>query len=288
MRKGLYEKFRKGAIRCLACANKCVLLEGKTGICRVRKNDGGELNLLVDGKVVAEHVDPIEKKPLYHFLPGTKVYSISCVGCNFRCAWCQNFDISQATEIIGKSRTPSEIVEAALRHGCESIAYTYTEPTIWAEFVYEVSKLAKKNSLKNVWVTNGYFSKECLKLFAKEKLIDAMNIDLKSFREEVYRKYCGARLAPVLDSMKRVVEQKIHLEITTLLIPGINDSEKELKEIARFIFSLDGKGEVPWHISRFFPMYKMLDRPITPLKTLKKAEEIGRKVGLKYIYIGNV
>lgn len=288
MRKGLYEKFGKGAIRCLACANKCVLPEGKTGICRVRKNDGGELNLLVNGKVVAEHVDPIEKKPLYHFLPGTKVYSISCVGCNFRCAWCQNFDISQATEIIGRSRTPSEIVESALRHGCESIAYTYTEPTIWAEFVYEVSKLAKKNSLKNVWVTNGYFSKECLKLFAKEKLIDAMNIDLKSFREEVYRKYCGARLAPVLDSMKRVVEQKIHLEITTLLIPGINDSEKELKEIARFIFSLDGKGEVPWHISRFFPMYKMLDRPITPLKTLKKAEEIGRKVGLKYIYIGNV
>lgn len=279
----------KNSVRCLACAHKCLIAEGKTGICGVRKNINRKLYLLIYGQIIAEHIDPIEKKPLYHFLPGTISYSIGTVGCNFKCDWCQNFNISQAPKkriIVGEKRTPEQIVKNAIENNCKSIAYTYNEPAIWSEFIKKTSALAKKSGLKNILVTNGYFSEESLNYL--NKLIDAANVDLKSFKEETYQKYCGAKLEPILKTIKKMHEQKIHIEITTLLIPKINDSEKELKEIAKFIYSIDSKGEIPWHISRFFPMYKMFDKEITPIETLKKAEKIGREAGLKFIHVGNV
>jgi pyruvate formate lyase activating enzyme len=284
-----FKKLEGKKVQCIACNHYCKISEGKTGICRVRKNIGGELFLLVYGLPIAVHVDPIEKKPLYHFLPGSKAFSIGTVGCNFRCDWCQNFDITLEWKTIsGISMTPKKIISEAISTGCKSIAYTYNEPAIFAEFVKDCSILAKKKNLKNIWVTNGYFSKECLDYFSEDKLIDAMNIDLKSFSEETYQKYCGAKLKPVLDSIKYAYKKGIHLEITTLIIPNVNDGEKELREIAKFIFSVDKKGEIPWHISRFFPMYKMADRNQTPIETLKIAEKIGKQEGLKYVHVGNV
>jgi len=293
MKKAVLYKKEKNFLRCLACNHKCVIGEEKFGICGVRKNIGGVLYLLTYGKVSSENIDPIEKKPLYHFLPCTFTYSIGGVGCNFKCPWCQNFEISQIkteNEIFGEEKTPKEIVNSALKNKCPSISYTYNEPTIWAEFVYDISKIAKKNNLKNIWVTNGYFSEECLDLFTKEKLIDAMNIDLKSFSKKTYKDYCGAKLEKVLNSIKKAFENGIHIELTTLIIPKINDSEKKLRKIAKFIFSLDKKGNIPWHISRFFPMYRFYDEKhfITPLETLRKAEKIGKEEGLKYIHLGNV
>ena len=293
MKECFLSKKEKNYLRCLACNHKCLIKEGKTGICGIRKNIDEKLFLLTYGKVSSEHIDPIEKKPLYRFLPKTFTYSIGGVGCNFKCPWCQNFEISQApkeSEIFGEKRTPKEIVEDAIKYKCPSISYTYNEPTIWAEFVYDISKLAKKKGLKNIWVTNGYFSEECLKLFTKEKLIDAMNIDLKAFKKETYEEYCGANLDKLLNSIKKAFKEKIHIEITTLIIPELNDSEEELRSIAKFIFSLDKKGNVPWHISRFFPMYKFYDGKhyITPLETLKKAQKIGKEEGLNFVYLGNV
>ncbi len=291
MEKAIFYKKEENFVKCFACNHKCSISEGKKGFCGVRKNIDGDLFLLTYGKVSAEHIDPIEKKPLYHFLPGSFSYSIGGFGCNFLCPWCQNFEISQCKKsFCVKKRKPEEIVKSALEYSCPSISYTYNEPSIWAEFVYDISKLAKKNNLKNVWVTNGYFSEEVLNFFMKEKLIDAMNIDLKAFKKETYEKYCGANLKKILNSIKKAHKKKIHIEITSLIIPNLNDSEKELKEMAKFIFSLDKRGEVPWHISRFFPMYKFCDEKyfITPLEKLKKAEDIGKNEGLKYIYLGNV
>lgn len=289
----LFKKEKGGGVRCLACSHKCLISEGKTGICGVRQNKKGELYLLVYGRVVAEHVDPIEKKPLYHFMPGTTAYSIGTVGCNFRCLWCQNADISQAAKgkrarIFGDERTAGQIIEGALANRCKSIAYTYNEPAIWIEFVKDIAKLAKKKGLKNLLVTNGYFTKESFDYLAVEKLIDAANIDLKSFSDATYRKFCGAKLQPVLDNIKRFYGAGIHIELTTLIVPGINDSEVELKKIAKFIFNLDKKGNIPWHISRFFPMYKMKGKHITPYETLKRAYDTGIKAGLNYVHLGNV
>ncbi len=281
----LYKKEKNG-VRCLACSNKCFIENGKTGICGVRKNIRGKLYLLVYGKVVSMNVDAIEKKPLYHFLPGTKSFSIGTVGCNFRCDWCQNFDISQVSKqggIFGEDMTPEQIVEKAIKTGCKSISYTYNEPTIFIEFVKDVAKIAKKKGLKNVLVTNGYLSKENFNYICD--YIDAMSIDLKSFKNEVYKKYCGGRLKPVLDTIKRAYKKGIWIEVTTLVIPKLNDSEKELEKISKFIASIDKN--IPWHISRFFPAYKMLDRQITPIESLEKAYKIGKKY-LKEIHIGNV
>lgn len=285
----LYKKVpgKNKKVQCLACAHKCLISEGRTGICGIRKNENGKLILLVYALPVSVNVDPIEKKPLYHFLPGTKSFSFGTVGCNFRCSWCQNFDISQMKEIQGYKISPEQIVEQAIKTGCKSISYTYNEPSIFIEFVHDVAVLAKKKQLKNILVTNGYMSKEAFDYLNKEKLIDAMNIDLKSFSNETYMKYCGAKLKPVLDTIKRAVKNKIHVEITTLIVPEVNDNEKELEKIARFIFSLDKKGNIPWHISRFFPMYKMSDKEQTEIKILENAEFIGKKY-LKYVYVGNV
>lgn len=280
--------------QCQTCNHRCRIAPYKRGICGVRENQKGKLYLLVYGRVIAENADPIEKKPLYHFLPGTKSLSIATVGCNFRCLWCQNDDISQCpkddtnrTEIasqLGVEMEPQEIVDHALQAKCPSISYTYTEPTIFLEFALDTMKLAKKAGLKNIWVSNGYMTKETLDLISP--YLDAINIDLKGFSNENYLKYSGAKLQPVLDNIKEVHKRKIHLEVTTLLIPGVNDEEDEIRRIAKFLATISKN--IPWHISRFFPAYKMANTPVTPIETLKLAEKIGKSAGLKYVHLGNV
>jgi len=281
-----WEKLPKDAIRCGLCNHFCHIQEGLIGACGVRQNKNGKLYSLNYGKLVAANIDPVEKKPLYHFLPGTQIFSISTVGCNFRCLFCQNWDISQAAkppqrEIFGESYTPKEIVAAAIKNNCPSIAYTYTEPTIFFEFAYDCCRLAKKKGLKNVFVTNGYMSKDALKMISP--YLDAANIDLKSFSPEFYRRVSGGQLEPVLENIKLAYKLGIFIELTTLVIPGQNDSDKELTQIAQFIAQLNPK--IPWHISRFHPMYKMDDLPPTPTKTLKTAYEAGKKAGLKFVYV---
>jgi pyruvate formate lyase activating enzyme len=284
-----YEKLEDGKVNCSLCSHRCSITESKRGICGVRENRDGKLYSLVYGKLVASAVDPIEKKPLFNFLPGSKSYSIATVGCNFRCGNCQNFDIAQLPKerniIVGRDMPPETVVSDAKQNNCASIAYTYSEPTIFFEYAYDVAKLANKEGIKNVFVTNGYITKEPL-----EKIVpylDAANIDLKSFSDDFYRKNCGARLQPVLDSIKLYKKLGIWTEITTLIIPSMNDSEDELRKIAEFIKNEAGE-ETPWHISRFHPMYKLIDLPRTPVDTLRRAREIGLEAGLKYVYEGNV
>jgi len=279
-------------VQCHACNHRCVIAQGKRGICGVRENHDGKLYSLVYGKIIAEHIDPIEKKPLYHFMPGTFSLSIATVGCNFRCLHCQNADISQISKerpedvkILGEDIKPEKIVQDALDNKCPSISYTYTEPTIFVEFALDCMKLAKENDLRNVWVSNGYMTKDTLDLVGE--YLDATNIDLKAFTEEFYQEVCGARLKPVLENLIEIKKRRIWLEITTLIIPGKNDSEKELKQIAEFIKNEVGD-DTPWHVSRFFPYYKMKDVPPTPIEKVYEAVEIGKKAGLKYVYPGNV
>lgn len=278
----------ESGVKCNLCPHECNIPEEKTGICGVRKNIKGKLYSLVYGKVICKAIDPIEKKPLFHFYPGKKVFSIGTVGCNLRCQWCQNYDISQFAretgKVIGKEIGPEEIVKEAKELDCEMIAYTYNEPTIFYEMVYDTSKIAKKVGLKNIWVTNGYINKEALKKISS--FIDAANIDLKSFSNETYLKLCGARLDPVLETIKMMHEKGIWIEITTLVIPNVNDSGKELKEIASFIASIDNN--IPWHVSAFHPDYKMVDKEVTPIHVLEKAKRIGNEAGLKYVYCGNI
>lgn len=286
----LFKKLEMQKVKCLACAHYCQIAPSKFGICGTRQNLNGELISHVYGKVAAIHIDPIEKKPLFHFLPETEILSFGTLGCNFRCGWCQNFDISQDTKqkqkpkFWGKDFSPKEIVKLALDNNTPSIAYTYNEPAIFIEFAHDTAKLAHEKGLKNVFVTNGYLSKESFEYMGH--YLDAANVDLKSFDDKVYGRYCGAKLQPVLDTIKRMHQAKIHIEITTLLIPVINDSSANLKKIATFIADLDKN--IPWHLSRFFPAYKIHDTPPTPLATLKHAGQIGRAAGLKHIYIGNV
>ncbi len=278
----LYKSLKGDLIQCFACNHRCIVEESDMGICGVRKNIKGKLYLLVYGIIASENIDPIEKKPLFHFLPHTKTYSIGTIGCNFKCGFCQNYRISQVKEIIGKEISAQEVVNRALKSGCKSISYTYNEPTIFAEFVKEVAVLARKKGLKNILVTNGYMTKECIDFLGD--YIDAMNIDLKSLNENFYKKICKSRLSPVLETIKYAYKKGIHIEITTLIIPEENDSENELKEIVKFISGISR--EIPWHISRFFPMYKMKDKDLTHIDSLNRAEEIGKKY-LKYVYIGN-
>ncbi len=282
----LYLKQEGKKVRCLACAHKCFISLDKMGICGVRKNVNGKLMLLVYGKVSSMNIDPIEKKPLYHFFPGSYTFSIGTVGCNFRCDFCQNFDISQASKsgnIFGEEISPQKVVMAAVKMNCKSIAYTYNDPAIFLEFVCDCAKIAHTHGLKNILVTNGYFSVESFDYI--KDYIDAANIDLKSIKESFYDKYCGGNIKPVLDTIKRFHKAGIHIEITTLVIPGLNDSSIEFENIAKFIASVDRK--IPWHISRFFPRHKMQGKEITPVETLRKAEKIGLKY-LEHVYVGNV
>ena len=281
-----YKKLKKDNVQCVLCPNFCLLKNEEIGKCRVRKNMGGKLFSFSYGKPVSINIDPMSKKPLYHFLKGSFTFSIGMPGCNLSCAWCQNWDLTQRDieEFKIDLVSPEKLVEEAINSQCPSISYTYSEPFISYEYVFEIAKLARKKGLKNILITNGYVNSEPFEKIAK--YIDAMNIDLKTFQESTYKKYCGGKLRPILDTIKLAYKKGIHIEITTLVIPGINDSEKELKEIAIFIVSIDKN--IPWHISRFFPMHKLKDKNITPLETLKKAEKIGLDSGLKFVHVGNV
>ncbi|MCD6284867.1 MAG: AmmeMemoRadiSam system radical SAM enzyme [Anaerolineae bacterium] len=284
----LYERLPEGKVRCGLCAHRCVISDGKKGVCQVRENRGGTLYTLVYGRAITQHVDPVEKKPLLHFYPGSRAYSIATVGCNFRCRWCQNWDISQMVRerhlVSGEEASPEYIVSTAEKSGCHSIAYTYTEPTIFFEYAYDTARLAHEAGLANIYVTNGYMTEEMLETF--HPYLDAANVDLKAFRDETYRRYVGARLQPVLDTMKVMKRLGIWLEVTTLVIPDINDDDGELKDAADFVANELGV-ETPWHISRFFPAYQMNDVPPTPVETLRRAREIGLEAGLRYVYVGN-
>lgn len=287
----IYEKLENSAVRCAVCNHRCTIHEGRKGICGVRENKQGKLYALNYGKTIAMNVDPIEKKPLYHFMPGTRTYSMASAGCNFHCLWCQNWQISQVggrscvDEKAAEDVSPEEHVQRAVSLGCPSISYTYSEPTMFVEYALDIMKLAKKRGLKNIWVTNGYMTRETLNLIAP--FLDAANVDFKGPQQGVYEKYCGGKAEYVMETMKSLYLEEIHDEVTTLIIPGVNDKYEQLKDIAEFIVEeLDEF--VPWHISRFHPSWKMMDTPITPIETLKMAEEIGKKAGLKYIHMGNV
>ncbi len=285
----LYEKLDGGRVRCHLCAHRCKIADGETGICGVRQNRQGVLYSLVYARPISQAVDPIEKKPLFHFYPGTTSYSVATVGCNFRCRFCQNADISQMPRdqgrIVGRHVPPEDIVEDALATGCRSISYTYTEPTVFFEYTRDIAVLARQAGLANNYVTNGYMTAEMLETFFP--YLDAANVDLKAFRDEFYRQQCGARLQPVLDSLRLMKQQGIWVEVTTLVIPGLNDDPGELRDLAGFIAQELGV-ETPWHVSRFHPMYKMLDRGSTPVQTLERAWAIGKEAGLRYVYVGNV
>jgi len=281
-----YNKLEENKIKCKLCNHFCVISEGKRGICRVRENRRGKLYSLVYGYAAADNIDPIEKKPLFHFYPGSSSYSVSTVGCNFSCLHCQNWSISQVDsgEIFGREISPKKIVNNAIAGRCKSIAYTYTEPTVFYEYAYDIAKLAHKTGLKNIFVTNGYISRDALTEFSP--YLDGANIDLKSMRNSFYKKICNAKLTPVLDNIKLYYNLDIWIEITTLIIPGYNDDSEELKKIAEFIRSIDA--DIPWHVTAFHPTYKLTNAPSTQVKTLRKAVEIGKKTGLNYVYQGNV
>ncbi len=284
----LYGRAEGGKVDCRLCSFRCHIAEGKSGICGVRENRGGVLYSLVYGKLIAEHIDPVEKKPLFHFQPGSSSYSIATVGCNFRCLHCQNFEISQMPkgrgEILGADAKPDEIVLEAMESGCSSISYTYTEPTIFFEFAYDVGVEARAMGLKNIFVTNGYMTRECLD--EARGMLDAANVDIKAFSEDFYKKVCGARLAPVLESIEYMRSIGVWVEVTTLIIPTLNDSDDELRGIARWIYRTDKA--MPWHISAFHPTYKLTGIERTPASTLERARKIGLEEGLRYVYTGNI
>jgi pyruvate formate lyase activating enzyme len=285
----LYEKLEKGRLRCNLCAHRCVISDGKFGVCKVRANEDNKLYTLVYGRAISQHVDPVEKKPLYHFYPGSSAYSIATPGCNFRCQWCQNWEIAHMPRergvIAGRKVSPEEVVADARATHSRSIAYTYTEPTIFFEYTYDIAQLAHEASIANIYVTNGYMTPEMLETIYPN--LDAANVDLKAFREKTYHRYVGAALQPVLESMKLMKSQGVWLEVTTLLVPDLNDDPQELRDAAQFIAQELGP-DTPWHISRFFPQYKMNDRPPTPVASLQRAQQIGLEAGLHFVYMGNV
>lgn len=291
----LFKKVDGDYSRCLICAHKCRIKDGKTGVCKTIINKGGILYSINYGVLVARSIDPIEKKPLFHFLPSSDSYSIASPGCNFRCLGCQNADISQTYRDENyesyadyfkslEKTSPEEVVDSAVKSGCKSISFTYTDPAVFFDYSLDVMRFAREKGLKSVFVTNGYYTKESIE--ETNGLLDAANIDIKFFNDSSYRRVCGGRLEPVLDSVRMLYENGVHLELTTLLIDGYNNNPEEIKEIADFIVSVDEN--IPWHISRFFPLYKMKKGEITPERTLVEAFEIGKAAGLKYIYAGNV
>lgn len=285
----LWRALDAGKVDCDLCAHRCRIGPTKFGICGVRENSHGKLLTHAYGRVIAAHIDPIEKKPLFHFQPGTRSFSIATIGCNFRCPFCQNWEISQAASGEkgirgGHEFPPAGIVAEARADGCRSISYTYTEPTIFFEYAYDTAKLAREAGLANVFVTNGYMTATALRMI--QPYLDAANVDLKAFKDETYRKVCGARLEPVLDSIRLMRELSIWVEVTTLVVPGMNDGEAELGDIARFIAGVSV--DIPWHVSRFHPDYKYTRTPATPVKTLELARDLGKQTGLRYVYVGNV
>lgn len=281
-----YYKEENDRLVCLLCSYYCKLKLNQIGICGVNKNIGDKIECLVYGHISALNIDPIEKKPLYHFLPNSKSLSLGTVGCNFKCPFCQNYGISQEKK-IDKSNyfSPKDVVKLAIENNCESISYTYNEPTIFYPYAKDIAIEAKKHGIKNVYVSNGFESKEVID--DMKGIIDAVNIDLKCFSDNYYKKVLGGNLKQILENLKHFKRNGIWLEITTLIVPTKNDSKEELHNIAKFI-----KNELdiftPWHISAFHPDYKDLDLPNTSIESLKLAFELGKEEGLKYVYIGNV
>lgn len=289
----LYSKIEDNKVRCRLCRHNCVIKDNERGICMVRENKGGKLFFIFYGRPCALAMDPIEKKPLFHFLPGTRSFSIATLGCNFQCEFCQNWDISQygrakglggRFEGVEDEVSPDKIVQMAAENNCRTISYTYSEPTIFYEYAKDIAILAASKDIKSIFVTNGYMSREMIDDMGP--LLSAANIDLKAFSEASYRKIMKASLSGVLDSIAHMKKKGIWIEVTTLVVPNMNDSRKELKDIADFIAGI-GK-DIPWHISRFHPQYKMSDVKVTPVETLKMAYDIGKKAGLKYVYLGNI
>jgi pyruvate formate lyase activating enzyme len=286
----LYEKLGDDQVQCRVCHHFCRINPGETGICNVRENRKGKLVSLVFDRVIATSCDPIEKKPIFHFKPGSTAYSIATMGCNFKCRFCQNSDIAQISQgnksmIQGRQISPRTIVAQALASGCQSIAYTYTEPSVFFELAYETAKLAKENKVSNIFVTNGYMSADLIHMVAP--FLDAANVDLKAFDDDFYRTYCNARLTPVLENLKRLKQAGVWVEVTTLVIPGLNDHPDELTALARFIAD-DLGTDTPWHVSRFHPTHRMTDRGPTPSDTVAAAWQIGKDAGLDYVYVGNL
>lgn len=283
-----YEIQNENTVQCLLCAHECVIQPGRRGICKVRENQDGKLVSLNYGRLIVTNVDPIEKKPLYHFLPGSRAFSVAAPGCNLRCDWCQNWEISQADARFDYRRLPitqpEAVVRQAIETGCDSIAYTYTEPTVFYEFTRDTAILAKQTGLKNVYVSNGYMSREVI--VEMGSWLDAANIDIKGFSEDAYRKFAGAHLEPVLQSCRGLRKAGVWLEITTLLVPGVNDDEVQLRGLAEFIAGELGV-ETPWHLSRYFPQYRAT-APVTPISRMELAETIGREAGLQFVYPGNI
>ncbi|NJP04585.1 MAG: AmmeMemoRadiSam system radical SAM enzyme [Chloroflexaceae bacterium] len=289
MKEGLlYDRLNSGRVHCHVCAHQCTIPAGRRGICQVRENRDGQLVTLVYGQVVAQHVDPVEKKPLFHFYPGSLTYSLATPGCNVHCRFCQNATVSQMPrdrqQIQGDMMSPAAVVEAALEAGCHSIAFTYVEPTIFFEYALDIARLGREAGLQIILVSNGYQTRETLALLAP--LVQAANIDLKAFSDRFYRKVVGARLDPVLDTLRYLKAAGMWLEVTTLVIPGFNDSTEELTALARFLADELGV-DTPWHVSRFFPAYKLTEVPPTPIATIERARAIGLEQGLQYVYQGN-
>ncbi len=276
------------SVLCSLCAHHCRIDSGDRGLCGIRENRGGELRALTFGCAISAAVDPIEKKPLFHFLPASTSFSIATVGCNFRCSFCQNSDISQmpldSGPIRGSRFPPEEVVAQAIETGCSSISYTYTEPTVYLEYALACAEPAVDAGLMNVFVTNGYMTPDALDLV--RPYLHAANVDLKSFDDDFYRTYVGARLSPVLRSIRQLVDMGVWVEVTTLVIPGLNDGDDELRAIAGFLAGIDPN--IPWHVSRFHPSFQLLDRPPTPVATIERAVAIGKQEGLHYVYAGNV
>ncbi len=290
MEAWLYETMPDQRVRCLLCSHQCLIGNHKRGICGVRENREGILETRVYGRLIAAGDDPIEKKPLFHVMPGSRSFSIATVGCNFKCRFCQNADIAQMPAdrdgmVAGDPATPRQVVAAAQTRQCTTIAYTYTEPTVFFEFACETAELAQAQGIKNVFVTNGFMSEAALTRISP--FLDAANVDLKAFTDDFYKKQCGGRLAPVKATLKRMKAHGVWVEVTTLIIPGLNDDPGELRRLATFI-ATDLGTETPWHVSRFHPTYRLLDREATPVETLLRARQIGLDAGLRYVYTGNI
>jgi pyruvate formate lyase activating enzyme len=285
----LYDRLDKSRVHCALCAHRCIIPDKGRGQCGVRVNQGGTLYTTVYGRVVSRSVDPIEKKPLFHFLPGSRAYSIATVGCNFTCLNCQNHTISQyprehAGRVLGEDVPPEEVVAAAVESGCETIAYTYTEPTVFLEYALDTARLAHEEGLRNVFVSNGYMTEEALDEIVP--YLDGINVDLKGISESFYRKVIGGNLRPVLRSIERLIQEGIWVEVTTLVIPDLNDSPESLRWTAEAIAGISPA--VPWHLSRFYPAFRMLDHRPTPIASLREGQRVGCEAGLRYVYMGNI
>jgi pyruvate formate lyase activating enzyme len=284
----LWEPLDDKQVHCHLCGHECRIKPDALGLCRVRRNVDGELKTLNYESIIAANIDPIEKKPLFHVLPGSESLSVAAVGCNFQCDFCQNWQISQSPRdggaLDGQPAPPEDLVAAAVNHNCRSISYTYTEPTIFFELAYDTARLAGEKGLGNCFVSNGYMTPQAVETIAP--YLTAINVDLKAFREETYQQVMRASLQPVLDCLRALRAAGVWVEVTTLVVPGMNDSDEELTQIAEFIASLEG--DVPWHVSRFRASYQRTDGQTTPLATLERATEIGLSAGLRFIYCGNV